>query len=93
MGNYRLVGKVAGEVGITMEQAVELVDRIKANKLYKRDKQYVGNPVILLGFLLTKIKLNGQLNILDEVLEGKHNEESLSHLNNMSYKTYVYLTA
>jgi hypothetical protein len=33
------------------------------------------NPVILLGFLLNKIKLTGQLSILDEVLNGIYNEE------------------
>jgi hypothetical protein len=89
----RCISKVEGMLGVTKEQVEQLVGRIEANKQYKRDRSYVGNPVILLGFLLNKIKLTGQLNILDEILEGTHNEESLDHLNNMSYKTYVYLTA
>jgi hypothetical protein len=87
------ISKVEGMLGVTKEQVEQLVDRIEASKSYKRDRASVGNPVILLAFLLNKIELTGQLNILDEVLEGKHNEGSLNHLNNMSYKTYLYLTA
>ncbi|KHF40689.1 hypothetical protein [Halalkalibacter okhensis] len=93
MGKYRYVSRIAGELELKGEQIDQLMERITTHSVFKRDRSYYGNAEILLGFLLNSILKRNDKRILDDVLSGNYNDESLRQLNGRSYSTYLLLTA
>ncbi|WP_332632045.1 hypothetical protein [Halalkalibacter flavus] len=75
MGKYRYVSRVAGDLGLGVEQVDQLMEKITSHKLFKRDRAYYGNAEILLVFLFCSIQELGDKRILDDVLSGTYSDE------------------